>query len=388
MNPSPITQLRYAQMPQLSGARLLQANYYKEFINVYGVTGTYYKSDAYDDYFPVTPYNSNLSSNYIYGEQYPLTYVSSAILPFHLQMNADAFILNQYGVNPDQQATITFMINEFNLAFPTTRTTNTLIYDMDFYVPIISSEVSGNAIYFTHTESSNNLILTVSAAVPSGLVYINDYDPSAYMASGYIDISGISAEILSGVQKINISEDTRFYQPLQYSDNYEQLRIYTQNLNVQYCSGFLVSAVSSNVYGTLTGHLTGTITFNSLSDFNDFKARVTPLPGDYIRMPFFDDNNEEWEITNVNDRNLTNEGINPFMDKYVWSCDVVRRRYSHEDNKKSDIDMEDSVSGNIDILSGQSDNLSGASDGIFDYGTDYTSNVDGKTNIDRIYGGY
>lgn len=64
--------------------------------------------------------------------------------------------------------------------------------------------------------------------------------------------------------------------------------------------------------------------------------QIAPQVGDYFKMKV-GEIEEEYEITQVIDRILTNQnGINPFLGKYVFQCSAVRRAPSHEDydNKK------------------------------------------------------
>ena len=40
--------------------------------------------------------------------------------------------------------------------------------------------------------------------------------------------------------------------------------------------------------------------------------------------------NYDYEITNIADRTITPDGINPLLGKYVWKCNATRRYDSYE----------------------------------------------------------
>lgn len=388
-----INKLRFAHQQQLSGGQLLQANLFKEYIDVYGIEAIYFKSDAFDRKWKFVENGGRLEpklrndkellkpdSERIYRDPIELTYVSAAMIPLHFEMNADAFILNTYGINPNQEATVTFTINEFNLAFPTPRTEKICKIDKKF---IIKNYKNNKKI---HIDDKTKKI-----------VFRFNFNLSGFEVSGSLDNDAIEIETFF------ITEDNRYFKP---NENYKVAGFYTaeyDKLNV-YKDSTVLSANLIEIEDTnLSGHIFGEIHYNCLSDFKNFLARVTPIVGDYIRLPFFDDNEEEWEITNVVDRNIMDDGINPLLTKYVWQCDVVRRTYSEESIHtdlsgkilKDSLDNEFNLSSivekphenamNREIIDDKLQKQEDISNNIFDYNDNYINNIN-KRNLDRIYG--
>jgi hypothetical protein len=107
-----------------------------------------------------------------------------------------------------------------------------------------------------------------------------------------------------------------------------------------YVNNWLVQGgFEGNITGTLDEDGTGTLTFNASGDltYNEPASAtatngwgIAPQVGDFIRITFGDGTTEDYIFTQVTDRDLQNDGISPFMGKFVWKCQFTRRDYSHE----------------------------------------------------------
>lgn len=82
----------------------------------------------------------------------------------------------------------------------------------------------------------------------------------------------------------------------------------------------------------LKGHLHGSILFHDLTKVGKYMEMIHPDVGDIVTIDFPDENNrQQFEITDCYDKNLTNDGINPLLHKYVWKCKARRYINSGED---------------------------------------------------------
>lgn len=126
----------------------------------------------------------------------------------------------------------------------------------------------------------------------------------------------------------------------------------------------------------LRGKLYGSILFHDLTKVGKYMDMIHPDVGDIVTIDFPDENNrQQFEITECFDKNLTNDGINPLLHKYVWKCKA--RRYvnggedfpeKNEANErwKEQIDFNNAV-----------DEAIGKEIGEYD-----------ETHSDDVYGGY
>jgi len=82
----------------------------------------------------------------------------------------------------------------------------------------------------------------------------------------------------------------------------------------------------------LDGFLHGAVLFRDLNKIGKYLEMIHPDVGDIVTIDFPDENNRmQFEITDCNDKNLGNDGVNPLLHKYVWKCKARRYINSGED---------------------------------------------------------
>lgn len=83
-----------------------------------------------------------------------------------------------------------------------------------------------------------------------------------------------------------------------------------------------------------SGVLSGELTYHTLDNVENSPTwEIAPQVGDYFILKC-GEIEEEYEITQLFDRILTNQGgINPLLGKYIFQCQAVRRASSHEEFK-------------------------------------------------------
>jgi len=81
----------------------------------------------------------------------------------------------------------------------------------------------------------------------------------------------------------------------------------------------------------LKGKLHGTMLFYDMTSIGKYVELIHPEVGDLVIIDFPDDKNrEQYELTEVLDKQMTSDGINPCMHKYVWKCKAKRYRNQYE----------------------------------------------------------
>lgn len=87
----------------------------------------------------------------------------------------------------------------------------------------------------------------------------------------------------------------------------------------------------------LSGYTHGSVLFFDLDKLGKYTEQIHPEVGDIVEIDFPDENNrEKYEITECYDRQLTPDGVNPLLHKYVWKCKAKRYVNSHEEDAPPD----------------------------------------------------
>lgn len=82
----------------------------------------------------------------------------------------------------------------------------------------------------------------------------------------------------------------------------------------------------------LSGYVHGSVLFFDLDRMGKYCEKIRPDVGDIVALDFPDENNrEKYEITECLDKQLTQDGLNPLLHKYIWKCKARRYINSHEE---------------------------------------------------------
>ena len=346
--PTAIDVMKYLDPAQAGNSQKMIGNYFFDIIRQSGVVVNYFRQD--------TTFPNDLRDAYedlIYEENYPTTFSLSAELPVYLEVNTDAFVMTKYGLEPDQHYTSFFMIKDFAFAFAS----------------LAQQHVVSSVINFTTPVSAFDGVLSSSFNSDDGFL--------SGVVSGMIEptLSGaISGTAVAGY--FNYSDYIDVNDEIALPNSYDYLKTTFSSFHGPY-SGTLDASGTGSVSGTLSG----IVVYKLINDFeSNIFNRIVPVPKDYFSMTSRDIR-EQYEITDVIDRNLSPNGINPLLAKYLFACNVVRRTYSSEDG------MGAAESGtNTMMIDLEQKTREFSSDKIFDYNVSGTAVDDPKS--DRIYGGY
>jgi hypothetical protein len=348
MTVAPVNVLKYLRADSVSAAQSFHLEYYKDLISSYGVTAKYLRQDST---FPNDLREQY--SNLIYDENYS-SYNTSAELPIYLEATADAFIMSKYGIEPDQHYRMFCTIKDFEFAFASLAQQQVVSTTVPFNISVSAYSGVVSALY--------NSPDTFLSGVISGTII-----PSA---SGIV--SGVALS-----QYHNYSDDILVNPMIALPNAWDYVKATFSSFHGPY-AGFLNASGTGSVSGTLSG----IVVYKRLGAFEPNKYQnITPLPDDFFEIPFSDDNKEQYTITNVIDRDLMPNGINPLLQKYIFACEIVRRTYSQETGLLSG-----ETKNNSDMIDIEKQTEEYLSDKLFDYNLQ-AAGVDAAKS-DRIYGSF
>ena len=370
-----IKQIRFLKQQNLEGEQLIQKGLYRETIIHHGIDVTYFRRelDFYHD-------GGGENANQIYGETPNSKYTQSSDMIVFMTVNADNALLQTFGIETSVTAEIFMMKDDFTESFRD-KVGKEISVDIELPVEVTIRNYMGT---LTADFVSDKLKGSIELSM-------NDFFQGDESGTQSIDVS---------VAPFRTAEPHNYM--LAVSTAYTERKIEGE------FTGTLTGGLSPLGNGILTGTLNATLTYYS-EDESDNQAEnwgIAPQVGDFIRFIEFgnnDGNFEEYEITQINDKELTPGGLNPLLDKYLWRCNVVRRTPSHEDIQVRDIDEngeplgEDSDPVYIDYPVEEKYTQNNttlhellqedASDSVFEYQNNDIDKIDTKRS-DDVYGGF
>ena len=126
---------------------------------------------------------------------------------------------------------------------------------------------------------------------------------------------------------------------------------------------------------TMIIKLWGSILFTDLNLMSKYKEKIVPMVGDIVTIDFPDERNRErYQITECNDKDLSQSGLNPLLHKYIWKCKAKRYVNDHEVFPEHN-DADEQMAEKADLINTAAHNMAEEVD-IY------------PENEDKIYGGY
>jgi hypothetical protein len=430
-HPGTINEIRYLKRDTIKSEQQLQRGYYRELIHHYGVDATYFRHNV--DAFQSVPLSAK---NYdaVYGEQAYTAYWLSGSVIVLMESQGDVAILNKFGIETDGDFDAYILIDDFTEQFRDLVGTST----SDQFSTNLTADIfeGGNGLLSgtlsnTHLNGWTSAVLDFSSVGPfadsliatslesmisgvtSGSVSGTFSDTLVDTASATVYATLSAQNVVSGVLSgditsgytVSISGDysegfTRY--PKLYHDQMYRPGAYTTRVVLGEVSGTYSGTLNSSLSGYLVGSATGTLGYYT-EESRDGGGRdwlIAPKVGDFFRLDFYsnddlEDNREEYEITQVVDRNLQVDGLNVHLSKYVWQMACVRRDPSHEDVIGAIGNLDDTLDGSgtneeeftRDLEEIHNDWIEEESNELFDYSEDIIDEYDGL-NSDDVYGGY
>lgn len=346
---SPISEIRYLKQANLQGEQLLQKGWFRELIQHYGVDLQYFRlmTDFYSDSA------AQHKANWTYGESTTSTYELSAPIVALVKVDSDMMIFKKFGIETTTNAEIYMMKEDFTEQFRDLIGTPTSAY---FSSDLIGA-ISGFSGFITGSVINSDLsgITSAYVEVPSGT---------------------ISGSFVGTFRRYPKAVNDR----LKVSDSFNDRIVYGS------MNGVVSGTIDLSGNGSMTGTATGNLRYYTETPLSGAPHwKIAPQVGDFFRMAEFDSdipNYLEYQISDVLDRDLAPNGVNPLIRRYLWKCSIVRRTPSME--TVSGTTQQEALTPNYldnntwqQVISNQT----------FDYDNNDIDTID-KANSDDVYGGF
>lgn len=334
-----LDEIRYMRRRNLDEEARIVRNYYADYIRQYGLDVSYYKmnTSGFENFKNIVDQNTLLKR--AYGYEMNPEYHPSVDMVAYAEIDSDVFNLNKYGFVPNTDITLTFDAIQFAC-------------DMAPYVgvyreyPIERTEVVCEVPPFDSSVTSYVDPATgaaVSGYVSSdtwpygvGLGRAERFRCEACEGSMRCVLSGYELGVERTVMcdpyehvdfKLQFPRNDDLYYSLQYKMRNEEY------LETMLWLTYRVDRLGdADPRYMLSGYVHGSVLFFDLDRMGKYCEKIRPDVGDIVALDFPDENNrEKYEITECLDKQLTQDGLNPLLHKYIWRCKARRYINSHEE---------------------------------------------------------
>ena len=283
-------------------------SYLDEMIYSYGVDVRYWRKHI--DTFQ-TPAISSEFYNHIYGELPDAPYNISGDMVVHLQINNDEWMMEQMGIKNAGSYTISFLCDAFTESFKQKIGTDK------------QSILSGSVVGYVPNNITGDLL---NIKIPVSGEFFND--DVKFNITEQIPLSAYT-KFIGTPDYVGVSPNSELYLPEYYENEVE-------------ISGSLSGSL--NLYeNVISGELSGSILSGNVSGIIDYKDNIAimanpdwklaPQVGDVFELLGLAEDlpSEQYEISRIYDKNLSDDEMNQMLGRYIFKCDCVRRESSHED---------------------------------------------------------
>ena len=318
-------EVRYLKRQNLESTSKILDNMYRDQIHAQGIDCIYYKLDTKKFQELKGIIDANTVIRHAYGYDDDPDYSLSAQMPVFMEVDNDIFQLNKYGLNPDVETTFVFHKKEFAcmLASKCGQYKEVKIDEKEIVcdIPEFNSETSSEAFPFFW-----------------GSVYEETFT-----------CGSLSGKLSAQIDKYEFGKQNSIIcHPYEHSDlvvevpvNDDIYKSFTHKIkNNEYIDSMInltytvhkVSIGNGKTKCVLKGKLHGTMLFYDIAGIGKYVELIHPEVGDLVVIDFPDEKNrEQYELTEVLDKQMTADGINPFMHKYIWKCKAKRYRNQYEE---------------------------------------------------------
>ena len=341
-------EVRYLKRKALEEESRIIGNALRDQIRQYGIDCTYYKLSSTN----WTTFKNVIDQNAIlkraYGYDFSPNYQLSAHVIAYADVQQDIFLLNKIGINPNPEIDFNFDRIDFACAFAE-QCGQLKEYKIDekpivFEVPSVdlsSIEYDGHrydlSSHVFPFEVGTGLVQPqYTCGILSGrfraLIWPYEYlvDDEGNQLSTTEEKTIVCDPYEHTDFNVEFPVNSDLYRSLKYKiehDDYLETLIYLTYKVMK------IQKDSSNIVNLLSGYVHGSILYYDIQAIGKYVELIHPMVGDIIEIDFPDDKNrEKYEITDCYDKQLTQDGINPLLHKYIWRCKARRYINSYEDN--------------------------------------------------------
>lgn len=354
-------QIRYLRRKNLEEEARVVGNYYSDIISQYGIDCVYHKMDMsqFTDFRGIV--DSNAVLRRAYGYDITPSYEASAEMVAFAEVDADVFNLNKIGLVPNTDINLVFDRVRFacDMAPAVGRLREYKVDRREVVceVPDFNSEITSAVDPETGLEVSGYLsddLWPFELGLGCAEAYGAGAEVSSVRSSAALPGVEYTCGVLEGRMRCALSgwepgvEATVVCDPYEHADFgvefpkngdlYYSLKHKIENDDYLETMLYLtyrvdpVEDASGRVRNVLSGYVHGSVLFFDLEQLRKYSELIHPMVGDLVDIDFPDENNRErYEITECTDRQLTQDGVNPLLHKYVWKCKARRYINSHEE---------------------------------------------------------
>ena len=388
-----IDELRYIKRQNLEQEARVVGNYYRDLIRSYGIDCRYWKlnTSEFINFKGIIDENARLLR--AYGCNVNPCYNYSADMITYMEVQTDILQLQKWGLNPSMDVTFYFDSMDFAcwLATKCGQLKEYPIEETDIYceVPECTSafvEHDGEKVWLSSYEFPYEL----------GLGWNQFYKCDM--------LSGKFQAILTGYDPENLDQEyTMVCDPYEHvdfnvkfpvnKDLYRSMKHVIENDDYLETLLYLTYKIKKVKVGAaedgseqfkfyLVGKLHGSVLFYDTDALGKYAEMIHPMVGDVVEIDFPDDKSrEKYEITECFDRQISQDGINPLLHKYIWKCKA--RRYVNageegappaseaderiEEMHRLDQTISEEVAEDVSMYPDQEDAAYGGYDGVIDH---------------------
>lgn len=374
---SDINELRFSKRQNLHEEARVFGNYFRDLIRQYGVDCTYYKLDTrpFDQFKTTIDRNALLKR--AYGVEQNPDYTISADMITYVTVDSDIFQLNKIGLQPQLDVQFVFDSNDFACALATKlgQYKEYPIEKTDFVCEVpppdkidpehpYQLDIHRNDVY------KCRMLKGQFQAVLSG--YDLDTEQTIecfpYEHTSFNTTFPVNSDLYYSLKRT-----------VENDDFLETMLRMTFTVRKVLMKPSPVSEDEDICKYVLHGQLHGSVLFFDLDQLGKYAEQIHPSTGDIVEIDFPDKSNrEKYEITECIDKQLTPDGINPLMHKYIWKCKARRYTNSYEtlapaDNEadkrireRQDFDamVQEEIGKKISMYPNNEDSAYGGMDGI------------------------
>lgn len=350
------SEIRYMKRKNLGQEAKIIGNYYRDLIRSYGVDVTYNKLDTsvFENYNTIIDQNTLLQR--AYGYNIMPEYSCSTKMISYVETEADIFLLNKYGLNPNTDINFYFDKTDFACALATKcgqyqeykieeKEIQCFVPDCTNEIRITQNNLTGKTIssYISADNFPYNLGLGYAETFKSDIL---EGRLSVELQSYQYDVEQTvvcHAYDFKDFKDIKFPANDDIYKSLQHKiktkETLETLIMLT--FTVKRINTGKISHDGKEIYkNLLSGKIHGGVLFYNLNKIGKYLEKIHPEIGDIITLDFPDEKNpEKYEITDCYDKSLQSDGISPLLHKYIWKCKARRyvNNYDVIDETESDI---------------------------------------------------
>ena len=350
-----LDELRYIKRQNLEQEARIVGNYYRDLIRSYGIDCRYWKlkTSEFTNFKGIIDENTRLLR--AYGCNVNPCYNCSADMITYMEVQTDILQLQKWGLNPSMDVTFYFDSMDFAcwLATKCGQLKEYPIDETDIYceVPECTSafvEHDGEKVYLSSYEFPYEL----------GLGWNQFYKCDM--------LSGKFQAILTGYDPDNLDQEyTMVCDPYEHvdfnvkfpvnKDLYRSMKHVIENDDYLETLLYLTYKIKKVKVGAdedgseqfkfyLVGKLHGSVLFYDTDMLGKYAEMIHPMVGDVVEIDFPDEKSrEKYEITECFDRQISQDGINPLLHKYIWKCKARRYVNAGEEGAPPDSEADERI---------------------------------------------